>query len=277
MSVFENDARSWEQLAQTDPLWAVLSSEEFRDEALTPEAESRFWQSGEEHVAHVLSIIRNEIDPTFEPGISLDFGCGVGRNLVPLAARSEHAIGLDASPTMVKRSAARLDECGVGNGHALVVDRSIDSDAVAQWGPIDFVHSVLVFQHIVATAGFVLFDQLLDVLVPGGHGFVQFHCHDPGGGFVRVVRDLRLRHHWFNALALRSRLALFTESVVMLYEYDVLDLLGHLAGHRIDDVVLERTDAGPGGYDVRLYFAKFSGSDEEFAALGRPMKVRVRP
>jgi hypothetical protein len=63
----------------------------------------------------------------------------------------------------------------------------------------------------------------------------------------------------------------------MLYEYDVLDLLAHLAGHRIDDVVLERADAGPGGYDVRLYFAKFSGSDEEFAALGRPMKVRVRP
>ena len=115
MSVFENDVRSWEQLARTDPLWAVLSSEEFRDQALTPEAEARFWRSGEEHVAHVVSVIRNEIDPAFEPGVSLDFGCGVGRNLIPLAQRSREAVGIDASATMVRRSEARLQACGVSN------------------------------------------------------------------------------------------------------------------------------------------------------------------
>lgn len=277
MSVFEDDVRSWEQLARTDPLWAVLSSDEFRDEALTPEAEDRFWRSGEEHVAHVISVIRNEIEPAFEPGVSLDFGCGVGRNLVPLAGRSGHAVGIDASATMVKRSEARAKACGAGNVHTLVIDRAIDADAVARWGPVDFVHSVLVFQHIVASEGFALFDQLLKVLVPGGHGFVQFHCHDPGGELVRAVRELRLRHRWFNSLVVRSRLRPFTDSLVMLYEYDVLDLLRHLAAHRIADVVLERIDAGPGGYDVRLYFAKFAGSDDEFNVAGRSMKLRVRP
>jgi SAM-dependent methyltransferase len=277
VSVFDNDVKSWEHLAQTDPLWAVLSSDEFRGGALTPEAEDRFWRSGEEHVAHVISVIRNEITPDFEPGVSLDFGCGVGRNLVPLAERSRDAVGLDASSTMVKRSEARAEECGAANAHALVIDRTIDAEAVAQWGPVDFVHSVLVFQHIVAAEGFELFDQLLDVLAPGGHGFVQFHCHDPGGEFVRAIRELRLRHRWFNSLVVRSRLRPLTDSLVMLYEYDVLELLGHLAAHRIADVVLERTEAGPGGYDVRLYFAKFAGSDAEFDRSGRPMKLRVRP
>ncbi len=277
MSVFESDVRSWEQLARTDPLWAVLSSEEFRDEALTPEAEDRFWLSGEEHVAHVISIIRNEIEATFEPGVSLDFGCGVGRNLVPLAERSCHAIGIDVSATMVKRAEARCHERGVGNAHALVIDRTIDADAVGEWGPVDFVHSVLVFQHIVASEGFALFDQLLDVLVPGGHGFVQFHCHDPGSDVARALRELRLGHRWFNSAMVRGPLRRFTDSSVMLYEYDVLDLLGHLAAHRIADVVLERIEAGPGGYDIRLYFAKFAGTDEEFSAVGRPMKLRVRP
>ena len=64
----------------------------------------------------------------------------------------------------------------------------------------------------------------------------------------------------------------------MLYEYDLADLLRHLAAHRVADVVVERTPPGPGGYELRLYFAKFDGSDEEFA--GRPgasMKVRMRP
>jgi SAM-dependent methyltransferase len=277
VSVFDNDVRSWEQLARTDPLWAVLSSDEFRDGALTPEAEDRFWRSGEEHVAHVISVIRNEIDPAFEPGVSLDFGCGVGRNLIPLAERSRHAIGMDASATMVKRSDARARECGVGNAHAIAIDRTIEGQPIAQWGPVDFVHSVLVFQHIVASAGLALFDQLLGVLAPGGHGFVQFHCHDPGSDLVRAVRELRIRHRWFNSLVVRSRLRPFTDSLVMLYEYDLLDLLGHLSAQRIATVVLERTEAGPGGYDVRLYFAKFAGTEAEFAASGRPMQLRVRP
>jgi SAM-dependent methyltransferase len=276
VSVFQNDVASWEALAKTDPLWAVLSSDEFHGDALTPEAEDRFWRSGEEHVAHVIAVIRNEIDPGFSPGVALDFGCGVGRNLVPLAQRCRHAIGLDASPTMVARTAERLAAVGVDNASAIVIDRTIDPTAVSAHGPVDFVHSVLVFQHIVASEGFALFDQLLGVLDPGGFGFVQFHGHNPGGEVERLVRAGRLRYGWFNSLALKSRIPLFSD-LVMLYEYDMVELLRHLSSHRIADLVVERTDAGPGGYDVRLYFAKYGGTEAEFEAAGRSMCVRVRP
>jgi SAM-dependent methyltransferase len=166
VSVFENDVESWELLAQTDPYWAVLSSDEFREGSITESAEQRFWDSGEEHVAHVFSVIRNELDPGFEPRVCLDFGCGVGRNLVPLAERAKRAIGLDASSTMLRRAADRLATCAVENGELLVVDRRIDTDRVAAWGPVDFVHSVLVFQHILAEDGFALFDQLLELAAP---------------------------------------------------------------------------------------------------------------
>jgi SAM-dependent methyltransferase len=276
VNVFDNDVESWEQLARTDPLWAVLSADEFHGAALTPEAEERFWRSGEEHVAHVTSIIRAELDPSFEPKVALDFGCGVGRNLVPLAERCRSAIGLDVSATMAERCRTRLAECGLDNADALVIERRIDPAEFARFGPVDFVHSVLVFQHVVTHEGFGLFDQLLELLVPGGHGFVHFHCKSPGGALARSVKDLRLRHPRFNALALNSRIPQLRD-VVMLYEYDVLDLLDHLARHAMHDVVLERIDTGQGGYDARLYFAKFSGTEEEFALAGRPMKVRVRP
>jgi SAM-dependent methyltransferase len=277
VSVFENDVESWELLAQTDPYWAVLSSEEFRDGALTPSAEQKFWDSGQLHIDHVFAVIRNELDPGFQPRVCLDFGCGIGRNLVPLAERADRAIGLDASSTMVRRAADRLASRQVENGELLVVDRQIDAERVTEWGPVDFIHSVLVFQHIVAEDGFALFDQLLDLLAAGGHGFVQFHCQDPGSELVRAVRELRLRHRWFNSLVVRSRLRPFTDSLVMLYEYDVLELLRHLAAHRIADVVVERTEAGPGGYDVRLYFSKFAGTGAEFDKGGRQMTVRLRP
>jgi SAM-dependent methyltransferase len=276
VSVFQSDVESWETLAKTDPLWAVLSSDEFHDHGLTAEAEDRFWRSGAEHVDHVISVIRNEIDKEFAPQVALDFGCGVGRNLIPLAERCRHAVGVDASRTMVERAIERAARCGVDNVGAMVIDRRIDPDAVAQWGSVDFVHSVLVFQHIVATEGFALFAQLLELLAPGGFGFVQFHGRNPGGELERLVRALRVRYRWFNSLALKSRMPLFSD-LVMLYEYDVLELLRHLSAHRVADVVVERTDAGPGGYDIRLYFAKYAGTEADFRAAGRSMRVRVRP
>lgn len=104
MSAFENDVRSSEQLAQTDPFRAVPSGEESRHGAQTPEAEGRVKRSGEEHLVRVISIVRSEVDPGFEPGVSPDLGCGVGRNPVPLAGPSRHAVGIDASATMVERA-----------------------------------------------------------------------------------------------------------------------------------------------------------------------------
>ncbi|MGH9006768.1 MAG: class I SAM-dependent methyltransferase [Acidimicrobiales bacterium] len=276
MSVFDRDIGSWEHLARTDPLWAVLSTEEFRGGTLTPEAEARFWASGQQHVDHVLAIIEGELDPGFAPSVSLDFGCGVGRNLIPLAGRSGWAIGLDASPTMVARATGRAADCRAGNVEALVVGRTIDAEAVRRHGRVDFIHSVLVFQHIVAADGLALFDQLLELLDHGGHGFVQFQARNPGGELDRGLRALRFGHGWFNAVATKSRIRRLAD-LVMLYEYDPIDLLRHLAAHAVSDVVVERVPSGPDGYELRLYFTKFDGSDEAFAQAGRPMKVRVRP
>lgn len=275
-SAFDEDAQSWEALARYDALWAVLSADEFHHDELTPASEERFWRSGDQHVEHVLAILRNEIDRTFTPAVTLDFGCGVGRNLVPLARCSERAVGLDISPTMVERCRARLAESEVANAEALVIGRRIDPELARSLGPVDFVHSVLVFQHIVATEGLGLFDQLLDLLAPGGLGFVQFQGRNPGGELARALGEARHRHGWFNALAQRSRIPLFKD-VVMLYEYDMVDLLGHLASHQISNVVVERTEEGVDGYGIRLYFAKSAAAEAEFAEAGRPMTVRIRP
>lgn len=275
LSTFDADVESWEELARRDPLWAVLSKDELHQSELTPVAEEGFWQSGEEHVGHVLAVLRNEIDPAFSPTVSLDFGCGVGRNLVPLAKRSRHAIGLDASPTMVARARDRIEGSGLSNATALLSGRSIDSAALSEHGAIDFVHSVLVFQHIVPAEGMALFDELLDVLAPGGFGFVHFFCQGPGAGLERLVRGLRFEHPRLNQLAIKSRIRVLNR-VVMLYEYDPVELLSHLAAHRISDVVFERVEAGSSGYHARFYFRK-DADEHTSAEAGRPMSLRLRP
>jgi hypothetical protein len=61
----------------------------------------------------------------------------------------------------------------------------------------------------------------------------------------------------------------------MLYEYDMADLLRHLARHRVSDVVVERVDDGHGGYAARLYFTKTA--QPEVPDTRGVMKVRMRP
>ncbi|MEO8034838.1 MAG: hypothetical protein ABI837_10440, partial [Acidobacteriota bacterium] len=45
--------RDWEVFAQTDPLFAVLTHDEYQRAALTPESERRFWSSGETYIQHL--------------------------------------------------------------------------------------------------------------------------------------------------------------------------------------------------------------------------------
>jgi hypothetical protein len=48
MTPGETYLRAWEALAQTDPLFAVLTDPRYCRERLTPEAENEFWSSGEQ-------------------------------------------------------------------------------------------------------------------------------------------------------------------------------------------------------------------------------------
>lgn len=64
----------------------------------------------------------------------LDFGCGAGENIVPLAERGAHVIGLDVSPELVDLARRRLDAAGlkadlrVGSAYATgLPDGSVDA------------------------------------------------------------------------------------------------------------------------------------------------------
>ena len=50
VSVFENDVGSWEELARSDPLWAVLSSDEYR----------QFWEQSFDRLDEYLQRLQAE-------------------------------------------------------------------------------------------------------------------------------------------------------------------------------------------------------------------------
>jgi len=80
----------------------------------------------------------------------LDYGCGPGRLLIPVANAIEPiggwVNGLDVSPTMVATAQSRIESIGYGglnNARATVTD----AGKVSLVGPFDGAYSLNVFQH----------------------------------------------------------------------------------------------------------------------------------
>ena len=100
------ERQRWTNLASRNPYWAVVSWPEFHENDLDEDAIRRFFESGERHVASVLATVRAHVDPDFEPGRALEYGCGVGRIAIPLARVCEHVVAVDISEAMLNETEA---------------------------------------------------------------------------------------------------------------------------------------------------------------------------
>jgi ubiquinone/menaquinone biosynthesis C-methylase UbiE len=95
----------------------------------------------------------------------LDFGCGVGRTLIPFARHAGEVVGVDVSPTMLAEAARNCSTVpNVQLGSSLA-----DVDA-----PFDLVHTYTVLQHIPVGRGMRLLDDLARLIAPGGVAAVHF-------------------------------------------------------------------------------------------------------
>lgn len=162
--------RDWENWGRQDPYFGVITQERFRLRNLDAAARQEFFQSGHDEVRHVMAKCRAHLDPAFEPKQALDFGCGVGRVAIPLAAIVAEVTALDVAPSMLEEAQRNCAALGV---HNVKLERSTD-DLSAYAGRFDLVHSCIVLQHIPAQRGQAIFNGLLGCLRPGGIGAIQF-------------------------------------------------------------------------------------------------------
>ena len=88
MALRDTDA-DWTKLATEDPFWAVLSRDEFRGTSPPKDKLRMFFDSGEAHIKNLFGFINRHLVEGFSPDRSLDFGCGVGRLLIPIARLSK--------------------------------------------------------------------------------------------------------------------------------------------------------------------------------------------
>ena len=166
----------WEKLGKKDPYWAVLIHDEFRRGVMDDKARDHFFETGERHIARVIQTASDKVLPGFAPASALDFGCGVGRLVVPLARRASRVVGVDISPSMLEEARANCGEFGLSG-----VDLVLSDDTLSRvTGRFDLVHSFIVLQHIPCERGLPLIRRLIELVAPGGVGALHFTYLRPG-------------------------------------------------------------------------------------------------
>lgn len=216
-----NSDKDWERFGRTDPYFAVLTAAEFHGQ-LSGADRAKFFESGESHIDAIFSIVRDRLDRSFAPERALDFGCGVGRLLLPLARRCEEVTGVDVSPSMLAEARRNCEAANAANVRLVQGDDELSAVA----GPFDFVHTYIVLQHIPAERGERLVRRLASQLAPGGVG--MFHVPYTTGRqrlSSRIVYWLRMKvpgGKWALNLA-RGRSA--GAPVMQMNEYSVTSLL----------------------------------------------------
>jgi trans-aconitate methyltransferase len=215
----------WEWFGRHDPYFGVYSHQRFRGATRGGSAREEFFRSGEEHVAQILATA-GELFPGLAPGRALDFGCGVGRLVLPLAKRVEQVVGVDVSASMIEEARRNCAEAGITNALLCVCDDQLS----AVEGEFDLIHSFIVFQHIPVTRGLAIFGRLLDHLAPGGVAAVHFTYANRNAFRHRLVYQLRKSvpglHRMINALRGRP-----VEPLMQMNCYPLNELFAMLQAH----------------------------------------------
>jgi ubiquinone/menaquinone biosynthesis C-methylase UbiE len=167
--------RAWEELAQREPFYAVLTDERFRQDKMSAEVRREFFATGDADVAHLFDLIGDG----FTPRSALDFGCGVGRLTLALTKRIPRVVGVDIAPTML--SLAR----------EMVPAAEFRGDLPRE--QFDLVVSLIVLQHVPVAEGTKIIRDLLLMTSPAGVAVLQVTVSRPGSWLRSAARRIRAR------------------------------------------------------------------------------------
>jgi len=197
-SIFaDNSDESWRKFGKNDPYFGVITAERFRKENLDEAALSDFFSSGENHIAETLQIVRRHVAADPALGSAVDFGCGVGRLVLPLARRYSRVTGIDISDDYIAEATRNCQKQGITNADF----RTSVEQLAAEGRRFDLAHSCIVFNHIPWPRGREIVGGLYAILNPGGvMAFQVMHRHK-SGALRHVARHARRSFLPFNWIA----------------------------------------------------------------------------
>lgn len=143
----------------------VITAASDERQHLEGEDYDRFFNYGREQVENLARTLREHFGFDIDGRTAIDYGCGVGRVVIPLAPRMEKVYGVDIEPALLVAAERYAAGEGVTNAEWMLVDRLPEL-----MGRYDVVFSHWVFQHIPTREGERIFGELVRGLRPGGAG-----------------------------------------------------------------------------------------------------------
>ena len=225
----DQQAQDWNELAQLDPYWAILTA---------PDKRFGGWDSDEFLAIGTVEVtaMMDRFERIGHPqgrGRALDFGCGVGRITRALAAHFDEAVGVDISEDMVRRAQdLNADVPGASFVVNLATDLARFDDAA-----FDLVFSSIVLQHVPDRStieGYIA--EFCRVVRPGGLVMFQLPSHIPAIFRTQWRRRLYagLRRLGVPAPFLYKRLRLFPIAMSFIPEPEIVQLIESVGASLID-------------------------------------------
>lgn len=242
--------REWEKFGKNDPYFGVLSDEKFRESNLTEDIKAEFFRSGFAYIDDVLAKIKQHVDADFTPNKALDFGCGVGRLVIPLANVAREVTGVDVSDSMLQEARKNCEVRSISNATFI----QSDDELSGLRGHYDFIHSFIVFQHIPVSRGEKIFKSLILHLESEGVCVLHFTYAQPNAsrGLIPLVKKyvpfVRVGANFFR------RRKLFGPEMQM-HAYDLNHLFFEIQKANVVNCYAEFTNHG-GWLGVIVYFQK---------------------
>ena len=170
---------SWEDKAKENPLFAVMSAEQFKDKGADPndwsaEDLQAFFAKGQFMFDNFLRPVIERMPLRPGNAFIVEYGSGMGRILKAVKAAGFECAGIDISPTMLGYSRQLVPEVSRLSllneyGHCDIPDASAD-----------FVFSYAVIQHIsVLSSVRSAIAEMCRIVKPGGILKIQFRTLDP--------------------------------------------------------------------------------------------------
>lgn len=244
--MFSDTDKDWEYYGRNDPYYGVVTHDEFRASNISDKALDKFFESGFNYVDEVIFNIHNHIQKEFNPKSALDFGCGVGRLIVPLAHKYQEVIGVDVSQSMLNEAQKNCSRYELSN-----VDFILSDDSLSKLTrKVDLIHSYIVFQHIPTSRGNKLFLSLLNSLNPGGVGVLHF-----------TYKCSRLKRLFDTIPFFTPLYSLYKgkpvgDRPIQMNQYNLNYLLSNLQDLGCDNLYISFTRHGKNNDGVSIYFQK---------------------
>lgn len=213
-------AEDWKLISQTNPYWGVLTAEEYKTENLTSDTLNEFYATGETYIAQLYGEIEHYFGP-FNPKRAIDFGCGVGRLLAPIARRGPFAIGIDVAPEMCNIASKYLTSIGL---------TQFETSTNLPAEPVDWVNSYIVFQHIPPRIGYAILGKLWKLLNPGGVISLHLPAFREKGTLPRFVETTETACFDGDSLEI-LRESPATPGEVSMFDYNLNKFLAIISGN----------------------------------------------